>query len=1032
MHTPPARPRLLTSLRTAVWAPRLLASVCAVALLMAGCGEDGGFDVGALGELELRPAAVEISTKQLARDATREVVVDVVNVGTGDVTISAVTLTPDDAPSAALPEVVTATLGALPRVLAPGEHAPLTIVYTHRDDEPRSLRLTLALAGARAASAVLPITILRSEARLVATPTTARFEAGSDLRTTTVTLLNTGTRTLWIDRMVLRGAGSFAATLGDFRVEDSLRDLPVVPPVAIEAGTSHALRVDFIRQSATPVTGELVLYGDAPNTLDGFVVPLLGNDTEPCVIARPALVTFGEKSPDTINDIPIEVENCGERAAAIAGLDLATDDDLADPTLGALGVDGASSERFSLVFADARPDAASPWLLASGEIRTFTVRYHAASAAEVPEGSRVEDRGFVLVRSNALAPVRAIEVTAATRGEVPPSECMLTPIATVPVDPLCSGMARPGSLEPRVLWGRTTFDVSPVFDNVMMTPVVGNLDDDNGDGRIDERDIADIVITRFPGGDYKNAGVLSALSGADGRQLWSVTRADAFAPFAIGGVALGDLDGNGRPEVCVHLLGDGLACFQVAAPGAASREPELRFRVEGCGPSRWPVLGLYPAIADLDADGAAEVLFHGCVYAQDGTLIARAPAANFASIMPFGAEIDGDPGLEIVDGGFVYDTPVRNPGGPVTLTLLHDFGLSEGRAAVGDFDHDGKAEIVVSDFNRYTLALFDPDGATDPDLDDGWSVPIPIVNLANGGGPPTIADLDGDGELEIGIASENEYLVFDTDGTVLWSQPCQDASSRQTGSAVFDFDGDGAAEVLYADEETLRVFDGATGTERFRIEEHGSGTGVEYPVIADVNRDGRAEIVLASNNYAFGQWNGVHVLGARDDTWGAAPPVWNQHAYHVGGILADLRVPRVPTGDLTSFRAAAWPDPTPRPYADLHLVGLDTCPTACDPVAQIDGARVRIQIGNGGLLAAAGSITLRDGSATGPIVTSSLLPEIPSGGVFVFEALVPRGIWAGRLLVAVVTTDGSAFDCDADNDVSTLGAWPWPDGPTCP
>ena len=119
MHTPPARPRLLTSLRTAVWAPRLLASVCAVALLMAGCGEDGGFDVGALGELELRPAAVEISTKQLARDATREVVVDVVNVGTGDVTISAVTLTPDDAPSAALPEV--GTVRAIKTPFGPGD-----------------------------------------------------------------------------------------------------------------------------------------------------------------------------------------------------------------------------------------------------------------------------------------------------------------------------------------------------------------------------------------------------------------------------------------------------------------------------------------------------------------------------------------------------------------------------------------------------------------------------------------------------------------------------------------------------------------------------------------------------------------------------------------------------------------------------------------------------------------------------------------------------------------------------------------------
>jgi len=42
------------------------------------------------------------------------------------------------------------------------------------------------------------------------------------------------------------------------------------------------------------------------------------------------------------------------------------------------------------------------------------------------------------------------------------------------------------------------------------------------------------------------------------------------------------------------------------------------------------------------------------------------------------------------------------------------------------------------------------------------------------------------------------------------------------------------AEVLYADEEDLRILDGATGAVRFIVSEHGSGTGIEYPVIADV------------------------------------------------------------------------------------------------------------------------------------------------------------------------------------------------------
>ena len=107
-----------------------------------------------------------------------------------------------------------------------------------------------------------------------------------------------------------------------------------------------------------------------------------------------------------------------------------------------------------------------------------------------------------------------------------------------------------------------------------------------------------------------------------------------------------------------------------------------------------------------------------------------------------------------------------------------------------------------------------------------------------GGGPPTIADYDGDGAPEVGVAGRNVYAMFDGDGALVWQRPTQDLSSGITGSAVYDFEGDGLADVVYADETNLWVFSGPDGGVKLQFEAHNSNTLLEYPVIADVDNDG--------------------------------------------------------------------------------------------------------------------------------------------------------------------------------------------------
>ena len=158
------------------------------------------------------------------------------------------------------------------------------------------------------------------------------------------------------------------------------------------------------------------------------------------------------------------------------------------------------------------------------------------------------------------------------------------------------------------------------------------------------------------------------------------------------------------------------------------------------------------------------------------------------------------------------------------------------------------------------------------------------------GGAPTIADFDGDGKPEIGVAGASRYVVFETDGTVKWQTVVQDSSSNRTGSSVFDFDRDGAAEVVYGDELYLWVLDGSNGSLRFKTPKS-SCTWYEYPLVADVDADGHAEILgVANNNCGFGSQRGVYLWGDNAN-WVDTRDVWNEHTYHITNVLQDGTIP---------------------------------------------------------------------------------------------------------------------------------------------
>ncbi len=438
------------------------------------------------------------------------------------------------------------------------------------------------------------------------------------------------------------------------------------------------------------------------------------------------------------------------------------------------------------------------------------------------------------------------------------------------LDLSCIHLPEAGVLTPAV---GCEFSVAPQGDpfpshvDVQGTPIV--LPFDAG------KDIvAPVIAAAFtatvPGGYTEELGVVRVLDGGtcalqanlggtdldgDGAVDWIVSSAS---------VAGADLDSDGAPEI-VAYGGDGALLAFTRKAGAWKllwKSPKEAMYACDTTNHRCPVGWGGPAIYDLDDDGKPEIVREGFVYSASGAKLSGLPNgyASFSSGL-FGvvANIDGDPAPELLNGARAWEWK----GGAWVDDAGYQSALGPGHVAVADFGAFGSGlpssapEIVVG--REGTLTIHDRTGA---------AIYGPITIPGGGtGGPPTVADFDGDGLPEIAIASKAYYTLFDIDcvtprpggvcpkktcdfgacpAGIAWSRATQDISSSVTGSSVFDFEGDGIAEVVYGDECFTRVYSGTSGDVLFS-QYRSSCTWYENPVIADTDGNYRADLVVPSN-----------------------------------------------------------------------------------------------------------------------------------------------------------------------------------------
>ena len=140
------------------------------------------------------------------------------------------------------------------------------------------------------------------------------------------------------------------------------------------------------------------------------------------------------------------------------------------------------------------------------------------------------------------------------------------------------------------------------------------------------------------------------------------------------------------------------------------------------------------------------------------------------------------------------------------------------------------------------------------------------------------------------LASALHRLAREADASIVWSATVSDASGIAAGTA-FDFLGDATAEAMYADETNMFIFDDAG--EVLLQTPRSSGTLSEYPVVADIDNDGSAEIVVVSNMISSATSPTVQAIRDVEDRWIQARRIWNQHTYHVTNVREDGTIPQV-------------------------------------------------------------------------------------------------------------------------------------------